>query len=67
MSIIERDYLPKPEKVVFPPGLALLIIRRAAAMAEEFEQKALDQLTRDARNAISRGAKPKDVVMQLRL
>ncbi len=32
MSVIDCDYLPA-DKVVFPPELALLIVRKAAAMA----------------------------------
>lgn len=57
MSVIDCDYLPI-EKVVFPPELALLIVRKAAAMAEAFESKALDQLTKDARRALAQGAEP---------
>nr|WP_315416459.1 hypothetical protein [uncultured Pseudomonas sp.] len=37
-----------PSKTTFPPELALLIVRKAASMAEAFEQRALDQLTKDA-------------------
>ncbi len=51
MSVIDCDYLPQPEPITFPPELALLIVRKAAAMAEAFESQALDQLTRDARRA----------------
>ncbi|KAA0976777.1 hypothetical protein [Pseudomonas sp. ANT_H12B] len=53
MSLIDCDYLPA-DKGVFPPELALLIIRKAAAMAEAFESQALDQLTKDARRALTR-------------
>ena len=49
MSVIDCDYLPHPEQLPFPPELALLIVRKAAAMAEAFEEQALDQLTKDAR------------------
>lgn len=51
VSVIDCDYLPQPEPITFPPELALLIVRKAAAMAEAFESQALDQLTRDARRA----------------
>ena len=54
MSVIDCDYLPA-DKVVFPPELALLIVRKAAAMAEAFESQALDQLTKDARRALLQG------------
>ena len=54
MSVIDCDYLPA-DKVVFPPELALLIVRKAAAMAATFEGQALDQLTKDARRALAQG------------
>jgi len=38
MSVIDCDYLPDPSKTTFPPELALLIVRKAASMAEAFEQ-----------------------------
>lgn len=66
MSVIDCDYLPA-DKVVFPPELALLIVRKAAAMAEAFESQALDQLTRDARRALSQGAEPRRVIREMRL
>ncbi|WP_323154874.1 hypothetical protein [Pseudomonas alvandae] len=67
MSVIDCDYLPNPVRTLFPPELALLIVRKAAAMAEAFEQQALDQLTRDAISAISAGAEPRQVIRQMRL
>lgn len=67
MSIIERDYLPKPESIQFPRELAVLIVRKAASMAATFEEKALDQLTKDARSALSSGADSNQVIRQLRL
>jgi hypothetical protein len=66
MSVIDCDYLPA-DKVVFPPELALLIIRKASTMAAAFEEKALDQLTKDAISAISAGADPRQVIRQMRL
>jgi len=48
--------------VVFPSELALLIIRKASAMAAAFEEQALDQLIKDARHALSQGAEPRRVV-----
>lgn len=47
MSVIDCDYLPA-DKVVFPPELALLIARKASAMAAAFKEQALDRLTKDA-------------------
>ncbi|WP_447095973.1 hypothetical protein [Pseudomonas sp. CF10PS3] len=67
MSVIDCDYLPKPEPVQFPPELALLIVRKASAMAAAFEEQALDQLTKDARRALSRGAEPRRVIREMRL
>ena len=66
MSAIDCDYLPAG-KVVFPPELALLIVRKAAAMAEAFERQALDQLTRDARRALAMGIEPRRVISEMRL
>jgi hypothetical protein len=66
VSVIDCDYLPA-DKVVFPPELALLIVRKAAAMAEVFESQALDQLTRDARSALAQGAEPRRVIRKMRL
>jgi hypothetical protein len=67
MSIIQRDYLPERTKVEFPPELALLIVRKAAAMATTFEGKALDQMTRDARRELQMGRAPGEIVRMLGL
>jgi len=67
MSVIDCDYLPTTQKVQFPPEFALLIVRKAASMAEAFEKQALDQLTKDAISAISAGADPRQVIRQMRL
>lgn len=66
MSVIDCDYLPT-DKAVFPPELALLIVRKAAAMAEAFQEKALDQLTRDARRELAQGAEPRRIIREMRL
>lgn len=63
MSIIDCDYLPDLSKTKFPP----LIVRKAASLADAFEQQALDQLTRDATSAIAAGADPRQVIRQMRL
>lgn len=67
MSVIDCDYLPYPSKNKFPAELALLIVRKAASLADAFEQQALDQLTRDATSAIAAGADPRQVIRQMRL
>lgn len=67
MSIIDCNYLPDSAKTIFPPELALLIVRKAASLADSFEQQALDQLTRDATSAIAAGADPRQVIRQMRL
>ena len=66
MSVIDCDYLPA-DKVVFPPELALLIIRKASAMAATFEEQALDRLTKDARRALAQGVEPRRVIREMRL
>lgn len=67
MSIIDCDYLPNPAKTKFPPELDLLIVRKAALLADAFEQQALDQLTRDATSALAAGADPRQAIWQMRL
>ncbi|MEW2924570.1 hypothetical protein [Pseudomonas juntendi] len=67
MSVIDCDYLPQPEPVHFPPELALLIVRKAAAMAEAFESKALDQMTMDASRALRDGMEPRRIIRQMGL
>lgn len=66
MSVIDCDYLPA-DKMVLPPELALLIITKASAMAAAFEEQALDQLTKDARRALTQGAEPRRVIRDMRL
>ncbi|WP_405646508.1 hypothetical protein [Pseudomonas sp. Ld6] len=67
MSVIDCDYLPTVKPQQFPRELAVLIVRKASAMAEAFEQQALDQLTKDAISALSAGADPRQVIRQMRL
>lgn len=55
----------KPEPI--PPELALLMIRKAARIAEAFENKALDTMTRDARRALRNGADPGTIARQMEL
>lgn len=66
MSVIDCDYLPTA-KVEFPPELALLIARRAEKMAAAFEEKALDQMTNDAQQALQRGVEPRLIARQMGL
>ncbi|MEX5531068.1 MULTISPECIES: hypothetical protein [Pseudomonas syringae group] len=66
MTVIDCDYLPTA-KVEFPPELALLIVRRAERMAVAFEEKALDQMTADARRALQRGVEPRVIARQMGL
>lgn len=67
MSVIDCDYLPNAERVTFPPELALLIVRKAGAIAAAFEEKALDQMTADARRALADGVEPRLIVRQMGL
>lgn len=66
MSVIDCDYLPT-DKVLIPTELALLIVRKAATMAEVFESQALDQLTKDVRRALSHGVELRRVIREMRL
>ncbi|CAM5241444.1 hypothetical protein SSTU70S_00366 [Stutzerimonas stutzeri] len=67
MSIINRDYLPDRDQIPFPPELALLIVRKAARMAEQFEEKALDEMTKAATRRLRQGIEMKTIVRQLEL
>lgn len=67
MSIIDCDYLPPAQRAAFPPELALLIVRKAGAMAAAFEAKALDQMTADARRALADGVEPRLIARQMGL
>ena len=58
---------PKKQQVTIPRELAVLIVKKAVAMAEKFENQALDQMTRDARRALQRGTDPAVIVRQLDL
>lgn len=62
MSVIDCEYLPEPGQVQLPPGLALLIIKKAAALAEAFESKALEQMTMDASRAPRDGMEPHRII-----
>jgi hypothetical protein len=53
--------------VVFPPELALLIVRKTSTMAVAFEEQALNQLTTDARRALSRETDQRRVIRKMRL
>ncbi len=66
MSVIDCDYLPTA-KVEFPPELAILIVRKASVMAAEFEERALGQMTKDARRALQSGAAPLLIARQMGL
>lgn len=65
LSVIDCDYLLELEPIPFPPELALLIVRKAAAMAEVFESKALDQMTTDASRALRDGMEPRRIIRQM--
>ena len=67
LSVIDCDYLPELESIPFPPELALLIVRKAAAMAEAFESQALDQMTRVASRALCNGMEPRRIIRQMGL
>ncbi|WP_122845696.1 hypothetical protein [Pseudomonas viridiflava] len=67
MTVINCDYLPARERLAFPPELALLIVRKAGAMAAAFEEKALDQMTAGARRALADGVEPGLIARQIGL
>lgn len=55
MTIAPRDYLPEPEVTKVPPELAIMIIRKAEAMARKFENDCMDTMTRTARRLLAEG------------
>ncbi len=67
MTIIHRDYLPERKEPPFPRELAVLIARRAAAMAEQFEAKATRQMVTAARRSLRDGLDEREVASQLGL
>lgn len=64
MSVIDCPYLDEV-KVVVPPELALLIVRKASKLAADFEERALDQLTNDALRELRRGTDARVIYRQL--
>lgn len=67
MSIIKCDYLPERRKVEMPPELALLMIRKAAILAAQFEERALDEMTKAAYRHLRDGQTTEQVAWQLQL
>lgn len=67
MTEFHRDYLPPPKPVEVPDELAVLIVRKAVALAEAFEERAIDQMVRAARRALDQGAEPGRIIRQLDL
>ena len=61
------DYLRKSKSVPFPPDLALRIVRKAATLAEQFEDRALRQMKRDAEKALAIGAHPSEIIREMDL
>lgn len=67
MTAIHCDYLEPPKPVEFPPELALLIIRKAARLAAQFEETAIDEMTRAARRRLRDGTEPRTIIRQMEL
>lgn len=67
MTAADSGYLPTPKKVPFPIDLALKIVRRVAALADEFEDRALNQMTLDAEKALAMGVFPSEVIREMEL
>ncbi len=70
MLDIQRDYLePEPEDPAMevPKELAVRIVRKAVAMAEKFENQAVNQMVKDARTALRRGETPALIIRQMQL
>lgn len=62
----KRDY-SRPERTPFPRELAVMIARKADAMARRFEDQATRQLVRSAQSALDHGATVTEIAKQLEL
>ena len=58
---------PTEQQVTIPRELAVLIVKKAVAMAEKFENQAIDQMTRDARRALGDGVEPRQIIREMKL
>lgn len=67
MSAKETHQSNSAHKADFPPMLALQIVRKAAALAVEFEDSTLTKLAAEAQAALSDGMHPKEVARVLKL
>lgn len=67
MTIAPRSYLPEPKPAKFPPELAIMILKKAQAMAAKHEEDCLDAMTRTARQMLAKGMEPAEVAWQLKL
>lgn len=61
-----NDY-SRPKRTPFPRELAVMITRKADAMARAFEDQAMRQLVRDAQRALDQGCTVAQVAKELGL
>lgn len=72
MSIIEDagyldEYDSRRGLVQFPPELAVLIVRKASALATKFELEAIETMKTTAERALRRGADMRVIIRQMEL
>jgi hypothetical protein len=61
------DDYSRPAPPPFPKELALKIARKVATLAQTFEDRALDQMIRDAQRALQIGMKSEEIARQMGL
>lgn len=61
------DDYSRPAPPPFPKELALKIARKVATLAQTFEDRALDQMIRDAQRALQNGMKSEEIARQMGL
>jgi len=61
------DDYSRPTPPPFPKELALKIARKVATLTQTFEDRALDQMIRDAQRALHNGMKSEEIARQMGL
>lgn len=67
MTASDNSRLTTIKKLPFPSELAVLIVRKAERMACAFEQKALQQMKRDAEKALAVGIHHTQIAREMEL
>lgn len=63
---MKNDY-SRPKAAPFPRELAVMIARKASAMAQCLEDQAVRQMVRDAQRALDRGVRVEEIAKEMDL